>query len=36
VFAGYGEGRREELREVQRKWDVGGVWRRLRKGYFVV
>ncbi|KAE9368211.1 FAD-binding domain-containing protein [Stipitochalara longipes BDJ] len=37
VFAGYGEGNRERLREIQRKWDPEGVFgARLQPGGFKV
>lgn len=36
VFAGYGEKNRKRLRETQQKYDVGGLFSRLSKGYFKV
>jgi hypothetical protein len=34
VFAGYGEESVERLKEVQRKYDPDGVFKRLQPGYF--
>lgn len=36
VFAGYGEKNRMKLKEIQRKYDPEGVFRRLQPGYFKV
>jgi hypothetical protein len=34
VFRGYGEGNRQKLKEIQRRYDPQGVFTKLQPGYF--
>jgi len=36
VFAGYGEENRGKMREIQKRYDLEGVFSRLQPGYFKV